>query len=221
MMDEAARRGILIDLVRLETLLKMPVVGVTAKKKQGLRELKRRVLDTAADDAQSGAMGAVKRLRYPQPVQDAMEALAPAMVEALPQVRTKHAARFASLRLLVSGESFLQRLLEDAQPEKRGALAAAVRERLKVLAGEGYVNERLVAEVIGEGYRAAGELCRAVVTRPEKSTEEQRAATAGPLAFQQARGYPADALHACAGALHYHFGRERALRVALGKADGI
>ena len=174
MMDEAARRGILIDLVRLETLLKMPVVGVTAKKKQGLRELKRRVLDTAADDAQSGAMGAVKRLRYPQPVQDAMEALAPAMMEALPQVRTKHAARFASLRLLVSGESFLQRLLEDAQPEQRGALAAAVRERLKVLAGEGYVNERLVAEVIGEGYRAAGELCRAVVTRPEKSTEEQR-----------------------------------------------
>ncbi|MEG1891436.1 MAG: ferrous iron transport protein B [Clostridia bacterium] len=172
LMDEAVKRGIQIDIPMLETLLCMPVVGVTAKKKQGLKELKRRVLQavTAPDALCESAV----RLCYPQVVERAAAALCPALLAAFPRIQGERSARFAALRLLVGGERFLRRLLEEARPEGYAALCEGFAQQRAALEAEGYVNERLAAELITEGYRVAGRLCEAAVKKPEQSSAELR-----------------------------------------------
>ena len=47
MMDEARSRGLEVDIALLEQLLGLPVVGVSARNRQGLDRLKRRVEEVA------------------------------------------------------------------------------------------------------------------------------------------------------------------------------
>ncbi|MEG0512456.1 MAG: ferrous iron transport protein B [Clostridia bacterium] len=177
MMDEAQSRGIRIDIAKLETLLKMPVVGVTAKKKQGLAELKRRILSCALENNQErlcqGLHWNTQLLHYPNAVEEAIQALTPVLADSLTAAHTQHVLRFAALRLLVCGEEFLHRLEEKIAPAKREPFAYFVRQQLKQLESIGLNNETLVAAVIAEGYRSAGELCRLVVTKPTESAPER------------------------------------------------
>lgn len=169
MMDEARLRGIEVDLPRLEALLGLPAAGITARRRQGLDALKRRVREAAGREG-----AAASPLRYPQPIEDALASLTERIRLCAPSIAALGTARFAAIRALLSGDGFLQRLMEAADENAREALGAAVRSQRAALARAGYTTDRIASAVIGEGYRAAGELCRAVVKRPVRSAQERR-----------------------------------------------
>ncbi len=171
MMDEAKSHGIEVDLVKLEALLRLPVVGVTAKRRQGLAELKRRVEEIARDDA-PGGHGA-KLLTYPAPVGEALGALSAHITRAVPSIAAAGTARFAALRSLFSGEGYEKRLLSEARPDARDELASAIQAQQCAVEKAGYPAQQLVSTVIAEGYRAAGKCCVEVVQRPAQSRREQ------------------------------------------------
>ena len=112
LLDEAARKGIHIDLAALSDSLGVPVVGTVARKKRSLQKLLRAVEEVlAAPDA------APLRVRYPKAVEEAVRILEPVAAE-----RAKGAlpARWLALRLLEEEGAFretLERYLGIAPPD--------------------------------------------------------------------------------------------------------
>ena len=155
MMDEAHKRGITLDLKRLEALLGMPVVGVSAGRKQGLKELKRRVTEVATGDVRQSAAP-----RYTAELDAALDALEPLALRELTGLCPR-AARFAALRMLVGS------LESKAEP-------SAAAKVLGELRAGGLTAERVAADVVAQGFRVSEDVCGAAVTKPSQSPREQR-----------------------------------------------
>ena len=99
LMDEAKRRGICVDLARLEENLGVPVVGTSARRKKSLRQLTERL-----DDLCAGRITAhPRKLRYIRPIEDAIAALEPAIRR---ELGDRISPRWLALRLL-EGDSSL------------------------------------------------------------------------------------------------------------------
>lgn len=168
MMDEAQKRGIRIDLDKLEATLGMAVVGVTASRRQGLRELKRRVAEVASQPA-----AAAPRLYMGSELEAALDVLAPMLSETVPALG-EHGARFTALRLLAGDEEQLSGALENAAPEARAALEASLRLTLGDLRERGLCCENVVKRVISCLYAVAEAACAEAVRRAENSAPERR-----------------------------------------------
>lgn len=161
LMDEVSRMGGSIDLAGLEALLGVPVVSCSARRKQGLGELKRRVEEIAALSPQHSSRSPL--LVYPVPVEDAMIRLLPALEKAWPG---NCGLSFLALRLLTAGEDQLHRLLEQCGSEERSGLQEAVAAARESMNLAGYSPQRAGARVISAGFEAAKALCARVVHRP-------------------------------------------------------
>ena len=177
MMDEAERRGLSVDLKRLEALLGLPVVGVSARKGQGLDALRRRV------DEALRSPGRVREARLPQPLEEARRTLA----ESLPLA--PHQARFAALRMLAAGPEGARRL--SARLSGAQALGARAEEALASLKARGWPPERVVDAVIAQGYREAEALCAQTVRRPARPDAERRQLRLDRLLASRRLGIPA------------------------------
>ncbi len=173
MMDEARSRGMEVDTALLERLLDLPVVGVTARSRQGLNRLKQRVEEAAAARASDEAAAALL-LCYPRAVEDARNVIAQQIRASVPAIESAGTARFAALRALTGDDGFLARLLSEARTSDRDQLRHTIQEQKIVLERAGFFKEKLSEIVVSEGYRAAGELCRHVVRRPVQSGTETR-----------------------------------------------
>lgn len=101
LMDEAAKKKIVIDTEKLEQELGIPVVASSARSKKGLKEL-RRMIESSAKEKR-----AVHTIRYIQPLEEAV-----AMIEPyLPQMGGL-SRRWVALRLLENDSSMLESLDE-------------------------------------------------------------------------------------------------------------
>lgn len=170
MMDEARTRGMEVDTALLEQLLGLPAVGVSARNRQGLNDLKRRVEEVARGrNAASPFL-----IRYPEEIEQARNAIEAQIKKAVPAIAAAGTARFAALRALAGDDGFLSHLLSESLEVERDALRQAVQAQKNALERAGFFKERLVGAVISEGYRAAGELCRRVVRRPAQSAADRR-----------------------------------------------
>ena len=170
MMDEARTRGMEVDTALLEQLLGLPAVGVSARNRQGLNDLKRRVEEVARGrNAASPFL-----IRYPEEIEQARNAIEAQIKKAVPAIAAAGTARFAALRALAGDDGFLSHLLSESLEAERDALRQAVQAQKNALERAGFFKERLVGAVISEGYRAAGELCRRVVRRPAQSGADRR-----------------------------------------------
>ena len=170
MMDEARARGMEVNAALLEQLLGLPAVGISARNRQGLNELKRRVEEAA----QGRSSASPSLLRYPGEVEQARDVIEAQIKKAVPAIASAGTARFAALRALAGDDGFLSRLLSEAAEAERDALRQVVQAQKSTLERAGFFKERLVGAVISEGYRAAGELCRRVVSRPAQSAADRR-----------------------------------------------
>lgn len=92
LMDEAKRKGIVIDLALLSRLLGIPVVGTDARRGGGLIQLMDAVEQIAA-----GCCTTPCRVRYEDAIEQAIALLEPLLQAALPQSVN---ARWAALRIL-------------------------------------------------------------------------------------------------------------------------
>lgn len=170
MMDEARARGMEVNAALLEQLLGLPAVGISARNRQGLNELKRRVEEAA----QGRSSASPSLLRYPGEVEQARDVIEAQIKKAVPAIASAGTARFAALRALAGDDGFLSHLLSEAAEAERDALRQVVQAQKSTLEHAGFFKERLVGAVISEGYRAAGELCRRVVSRPAQSAADRR-----------------------------------------------
>lgn len=170
MMDEARARGMEVNAALLEQLLGLPAVGISARNRQGLNELKRRVEEAA----QGRFSASPSLLRYPGEVEQARDVIEAQIKKAVPAIASAGTARFAALRALAGDDGFLSHLLSEAAEAERDALRQVVQAQKSTLERAGFFKERLVGAVISEGYRAAGELCRRVVSRPAQSAADRR-----------------------------------------------
>ncbi len=174
LMDEACRMGVRIDVEALEARLGAPVVPCAAKGGQGLAELKRRVEEVAAGEweaAQAPRQPGQALLSCPAPVGEAVERLVPGLGLAWPE---NQALPFLALRLLASGEGFVDRALERCEPGKREELRCAVVAARQGLEQAGFSPQATAAAVVSAGYEAAQALCAQVVTMPPQGPMQER-----------------------------------------------
>ncbi len=126
LMDEARRRGVLVDPERLERQLGVPVVATVARRKEGIEAL----LDTVLAVARGERATSPRRVEEHAPaVAAALDALLPELRRAFPGL--EH-ARWVALRLLSGDERVAEAVasgaigrLEAPEGEAVGALAAA------------------------------------------------------------------------------------------------
>ena len=155
LLDEARRKGITVDLRRLEQRLGVPVAGTAARGREGL--------DALLEALFSQAPRTPARIVYPTALEDAAGLLegplAPVCAGRIP-------VRFAAMRLLC-GEAAERAALEKhlsrkalAQPALQNAMRAA-RERL---AAAGFPPEKAASAAAAARVRTAHQLCRGVVT---------------------------------------------------------
>ncbi len=111
LMDEAARKKIRLDLLKLAAILGVPVVGTNARKGEGLVELKeaiRQVAGQASSLCENDASGkGAPLVRYDEAIEECLDELVP-LVRA--HLGDRVNARWAALRLLEEDESFLEAL---------------------------------------------------------------------------------------------------------------
>ncbi|MEO3947085.1 FeoB small GTPase domain-containing protein [Gorillibacterium sp. CAU 1737] len=111
LLDEARKLGISIDLPLLEERLGVPVVGISARKRQGLNDLLNRVEEVA-----SGSVVPQPRpIRYPAEVESALARLIPVLEE---RVGEAYPARWLALRILDGDLGLLDSLLQGVEPSK-------------------------------------------------------------------------------------------------------
>ena len=164
LMDEAKKRHLQIDLVRLETLLGVPVVACTARQKGApqklLPQLERLV-------TQEQAPTPVK-VRYPEPIE---KALAP-LCRVLRQTDCHGLSpRWLALRLLEGDPTLLEALdrhLGKAFRQNAG-LFLAMQEAETILAVSGISPERLRDSIVTTLAETASQIAAAVVSGQEKS----------------------------------------------------
>lgn len=98
--DEARRRGISLDLKKLEENLGVPVVGTSAHDKRTLKALAAAMADLCRDTPPQG-----KRLHYIRPIEEAVGCLVPALERYSRQVDP----RWLALRLIEGDDSLAQK----------------------------------------------------------------------------------------------------------------
>lgn len=98
--DEARRRGISLDLKKLEENLGVPVVGTSAHDKRTLKALATAMADLCRDTPPQG-----KRLHYIRPIEEAVGCLVPALERYSRQVDP----RWLALRLIEGDDSLAQK----------------------------------------------------------------------------------------------------------------
>lgn len=117
LMDEAKRKGIMIDLAGLQEQLGVPVIPMTARKGEGLPELKDMLLQVALGEVKPTP----KLLPYSEEVEQAVARLLP-QVE--PLVSGVLRPRWVALRLLDGDDSVLAALeqytMEPPRPIRSG-----------------------------------------------------------------------------------------------------
>lgn len=146
MMDEASDLGVRIDRKRLEELLGVRAVSTVAVRRKGLEQLQ---------DALRDQRRASLRVRYPQAIEDAIEA----MRDALPE---SHVSRRGLAMMVLSGD-------ETLRPWLRERIGDAALEALEVirLRAQSQVREPLGTLIQRWRLKAVDALVRQAETRPK------------------------------------------------------
>lgn len=103
LMDEAKASGVVIDLIRLEDILRLSVVGTSAKRQEGIYELRNVLLRTCQTDD----LRTPRSNQYSAVVEDAVGDLLPYLKRA---VGTGFDARWLAMRKLEGDEECLRRV---------------------------------------------------------------------------------------------------------------
>jgi len=154
LLDEAKRHGIRIDLAALSRELGVPVVGASARRGEGIRELLAEV-----DRVATGATVPSPRRaeRFPPEIESAVSAVARRVEQANPGIAN---ARWIALRLLNADERVeqtMERSVLDAAREARRSLSPRFHDRLTESI---FARARLIAEASVEQQRQGGSFDR-------------------------------------------------------------
>ena len=165
LMDEAKKRGLHLDLLQLETLLGVPVIGCTARQKGAAAALLRLLASSTVSPRCGKAPLAV---RYPAAVEEAL----------LPLCRTLRqmdcqgfSPRWLALRLLEDDPSLPEALGRylGADFLQNAGLFLALQEARSILERHAVTPDTLRDQIVTAVAATASRLAKAVVTGEEKS----------------------------------------------------
>ena len=159
LMDEARKKGIRVNTEALSRRLGVPAVGCCARDNQGVRELL-----LAAQKTMEKAP-APRRVRYPAPIEKAVDSLAEIIKGELCGLVNP---RFAALRLMQGDACFRKEL------EKRNGLSSDTEKAAEAaLASVSLSSEAFSALTVEAIYREAEKTCRETVTMPANAQDKQ------------------------------------------------
>lgn len=162
LLDEAAKKKIVVDLKRLEEILEVPVCGVVARNDTGLDEMVARVGEMCANTLSEPPV------IYSEAVERAIEELMPPLEKLL---RGRICERFAALRILERSEEFMSTLdsftcgeLKNALSDEDSELGAAYNRAVAVLGENGLdaaaLRDMTVTTIVRRAEEIAGEAVR-------------------------------------------------------------
>lgn len=163
MMDEAAKQGLNIRLEELQNQLQIPVVGISARNRRGLEDLKKAVRQ-AFESTETVSKN--KLLDLP----DWLEVSVARIASYIDPTGTVPDS--AAQRALVTGEAFVEKLMEVSTVPAE--LQVAVQEERRRLLTLGYTREKLVATLVSASYEAARRLCEQTVRKASAETEKRQ-----------------------------------------------
>ncbi|WP_330400313.1 FeoB small GTPase domain-containing protein [Tepidibacter mesophilus] len=111
LLDEAKRKGIYIDIEKLEKELRIPVIGTCARKKEGLNELIHKVYNISLNKESYNP----KKINYSDNIEKKIESLIPRLENIL---GNKIDLRWAALRILEGDTSIISSLSKYVYIEK-------------------------------------------------------------------------------------------------------
>ena len=167
LMDEAARKGIRIDLEALSRELGAPVVSTSARSGEGLKEL------AAAVSGSLGRPPQQMKIRYLPVIEEAVSMLEPAVERVL---KGALPARWIALRML-AGEEGLVRAAEEALGlpfTEEQAVRQARWKAAHFLEEQGYLPERVRDTAASCVVLRAEEICCEAVKAPPACSECDR-----------------------------------------------
>lgn len=165
LMDEAKKRGLHLDLLQLEAMLGVPVIGCTARQKGAAAALLRLLASSTVSPRCSKAPLAV---RYPAAVEEAL----------LPLCRTLRqmdcqgfSPRWLALRLLEDDPSLPEALGRHLGADflQNAGLFLALQEAMSILERHAVTPDTLRDQIVTAVAATASRLAKAVVTGEEKS----------------------------------------------------
>jgi ferrous iron transport protein B len=147
LMDEASRKGIRIDLVKLAAMLGVPVIGTCARSGAGLAELKAAIRKVVAGDSNANPL----QVSYDSTVEELLRLLQPPIEN---RVKDRRKSRWVALRLLEGDEGTLDLLKNhlgfDLREDRFVAEAVAmVKQYLaRRQLGQEEIRDRLVTGIV-------------------------------------------------------------------------
>lgn len=169
LMDEAKRKRIRIDTDKLSEILKVPVIGITARKKSTLKNLLELMNNMVGNEGRTDGY----RINYPEPVEKAINMLESVVSRKMDFVNP----RWLSLKLLDCDES-LERSLETFLPFnvfEDSDIMLGLDEALRLLEEENISREDLRDIIVSSIVRQAEVISKNVVFyEDEKYAERDR-----------------------------------------------
>lgn len=166
LMDEAKRKGIHLNLEKLEKALGVPVLGASARSGKGLEELTAQMSRAAAGEAPAKPI----RVSYITPIEEALASLTPVVDQKLSGISRPISSRWIALRLLDADASLRQPLAEylgfdltqDEEIQTELAALSGLFERY------GLSQARIQDKIVSGLVRTAERVCRGIVTYQRK-----------------------------------------------------
>lgn len=155
LMDEAAKRGIEIDLEKLSEKLGVPVIGTVAKSGKGLD----RLLDGVSDVLKT--QRTPYQIRYLKPIEDALAILTPPLSAKLRGI----SPRLAALRLLENDRPLIEQMSKYAGFDilSDSEISKALENASKILRAAGLFGEALSDSIVSCTVLAAEDVANGVV----------------------------------------------------------
>ena len=165
LMDEAAKKGIRVNIPKLHEKLGIPVVPLSANRKKGIREFKDALRAVIALPDPSADAPLPETLLYDTETENALMYLQPYLAKA-PGLNT----RFAAICLLEGSDSAAETMAEKALVEK-GRYDEHIRNALAALETSTCGFERRVAR---QNIEKSASICRDCVRAPRSYTDGDR-----------------------------------------------
>ena len=165
LMDEAAKKGIRVNIPKLHEKLGIPVVPMSANRKKGIREFKDALRAVIALPDPSADAPLPETLLYDTETENALMYLQPYLAKA-PGLNT----RFAAICLLEGSDSAAETMVEKALVEK-GRYDEHIRNALAALETSTCGFERRVAR---QNIEKSASICRDCVRAPRSYTDGDR-----------------------------------------------
>ncbi len=160
LMDEAKRKKIKLKLDKLADLLGIPVIGTTARKGKGLRELKDLISRVAAEEIKP----APKEVYYGEAMEKALKIISEQLN---PLLNNELKCKWAALRLLEGDDSLINSINEHLKINllKNKALENTLNEARQMLKSSGSRFEDFRDIIVFQIFKAAEEISRLAVEK--------------------------------------------------------